>query len=67
MIISDLEHLEVVREQKSVKGGYANGYAYAFAFASGSNVAITYSNTVTGTISSYSFISGYYAGSYPGY
>jgi hypothetical protein len=67
MIISDLEHLEVVHEEKSLEGGYARADAYAYASASGRNIAISRSTTYSGTISSYSYISGYYPGSYPPY
>jgi len=64
MIISDLEHLEVVRKENSVKGGYASAYAFANAYATGNYVAITSSTTYTGTLSNYSFIGYYSPGSY---
>jgi len=67
MIISDLEHLEVVHEEKSLEGGYARAYAYASASASGRNIAISRTTAYSDTISSYSFISAYYPGSYPPY
>jgi len=65
MIISDLEHLEVVREENTVEGGYANAYAYSYTSASGNNVAITRSIAYTGTISASSYLSYYSPGTFP--
>jgi hypothetical protein len=59
MIISDLEHLEVVSEEKSVEGGIAFADAYSSAYASGDYFASTYTSTYTSAYSGYSY---YYYG-----
>ncbi|MEW6494522.1 MAG: hypothetical protein AB1589_18695 [Cyanobacteriota bacterium] len=54
MIISDLEHLEVVSQEKNIQGGGAYAYANANAYASG-KLAATTTGTVTGAFSYYVF------------
>lgn len=47
MTISDLEILEVVREDEDVLGGSANANAYSDASARGRRYASTYTDTYT--------------------
>jgi hypothetical protein len=53
MIISDLEHLEVVSEETRVEGGFADANAYASASANGNYFASTYTSTYTSARSGY--------------
>jgi len=61
MIISNLEHLEVISEETSIEGGYAYADSYASAGARGNYFAATYTNTYTSASSNYYY---YYGGSY---
>ena len=60
MNISDLEVLEIVREDENVEGGIAFADASGDAYASGRNFASTYTRTFTNA-SSYDYY--YYGGS----
>ena len=62
MIISDLEHLEVVAQETEVEGGYAYADANAGAYASGGYFAATYTSTYTSAYSS-PYYYYYYGGS----
>ncbi len=60
MIISDLEHLEVVSEETNVEGGFASANAGAGASASGNNFAATSTSTYTSATSGYYYYYPYY-------
>ncbi len=53
MIISDLEHLEVVSEETRVEGGFADASAYSSASANGNYFASTSTSTYTSARSGY--------------
>ena len=55
MIISDLEHMEIVSEETRVEGGFADASAYSSANANGSYFASTYTSTYTSARSGYSY------------
>jgi hypothetical protein len=55
MIISDLEHLEVVSEETRVEGGFADASAYSSASANGNYFASTYTSTYTSARSGYDY------------
>lgn len=59
MIISDLEVLEVVREDENVLGGSARANAYSSASARGRRNASTYTDTYTSANSSWRSNSAY--------
>jgi hypothetical protein len=62
MIISNLDHLEVVGEDNNIEGGFADAYANATANAYGDYFAATYTNTRASAESYYYYY--YYGGAY---